>query len=56
MKELTQEEKEIILIQKVVNVLQSIEIKDLDIFTIERLMFAKGMLEGFVSIKNKFKK
>lgn len=52
-KELTQPEKELLVLQNILNVLQAIEMKNLDYHTFENLVYAKGMLQGFINLKSK---
>lgn len=54
-KQLTQDEKEQRVLENILNVLQAIELQSLNNNTFESLAYAKGMLQGFISIKYKNK-
>ena len=56
-KELSQEEKELMVLKQVLNVLQSIELESLRYLgDFEKLVYAKGLLQGFINIKQSTKK
>jgi hypothetical protein len=52
-KDLTQEEKELLVLKQVLNVLQTIELSWISMETFEKLVYAKGLLQGFINLKGK---
>jgi hypothetical protein len=53
-KELSQEEKELLVLKQVLNVLQTIELDGIRYLSdFEKLVYAKGLLQGFINLKSK---